>query len=142
MYSSTKQFIDRLEADGTRYQYTEDATSGHHNMVTLCYGGQNIPSLFLKFLFDETCENVSIRASALTKFPEEKLTAMLAAVNGLNNRFRYIKFIVDTDDNTVYSEMDACFREHDVGEICNDILMRNVAACDRAYPELMKIVWG
>lgn len=142
MHSSTKQFTDFLDADGIRYQCAEDATANHHDIVVLSYKCENIPRVIVKFFFDENCENVSIRAFDLVKFPEDKLTAMLAAVNSLNNKFSYMKFVIDTDDHTVQGELDACFREHDVGEICAELLRRSVDICDRACPDLMKAAWS
>ena len=37
--------------------------------------------------------------------------------------------------------MDASFRDHDVGEICRELLRRCVNICDEAYPDLMKALW-
>ena len=76
------------------------------------------------------------------KIPESKVAAIYPVVNAINNKFRFAKFCIDTDDNTVQAEMDAAFRSHDVGEICRELLLRCVSICDDAYPDLMKALWA
>ncbi len=73
-----------------------------------------------------TCENIS----------------MLAAINQQNARFRFVKFVIDTNDHTVQAEADVAFRSHDVGDICLEYVSRCINICDDAYPELMKALWG
>lgn len=53
-----------------------------------------------------------------------------------------MKFVIDFNENTVHGTMDACFGTHDVGMICYDLLDKGVDICDKAYPELMKALWG
>lgn len=64
------------------------------------------------------------------------------AINSLNKHFRFAKFVLDTDDNTIQAEWDAAFRSRDVGEICYELLIRMVDICDTAYPDLMKALWA
>lgn len=39
-------------------------------------------------------------------------------------------------------EMDAAFRENDVGDICVELLFRSVELCDKAYPAFMQALWA
>ena len=66
----------------------------------------------------------------------------LAAINQQNARFRFVKFVIDTNDHTVQAEADVAFRSHDVGDICLEYVSRCINICDDAYPELMKALWG
>lgn len=85
------------------------------DIVVLSYTCENISTLTLRFFFDEDCEAVAIRMFDLVKFPESKLPTMLAAINQQNARFRFVKFVIDTNDHTVQAEADVAFRSHDVG---------------------------
>ena len=78
----------------------------------------------------------------IVKVPEEKVDVMYPAINSLNRHFRFAKFVLDTDDNTIQVEMDTAFRSRDVGEICYELLIRMVDICDTAYPDLMKALWA
>ena len=72
----------------------------------LRYTCENISTLTLQFFFDEDCKSVAIRMFDLVKFPESKLPTMLAAINQQNARFRFVKFVIDTNDHTVQAEAD------------------------------------
>ena len=141
MLSSTQQFIDTLDAKGIKYEVHEPTESGK-DVMTVTYTGDNMPSIRCRFFFDADCESVAIRVFNIVKLPKEKTAAMFLAVNALNNKFRFVKFCIDTDDSTVQAEIDASFRSFDVGEICRELLGRCVSICDDAYPDLMKIIWG
>ena len=95
-----------------------------------------------EIFFKNDCEAVAIRMFDLVKFPESKLPTMLAAINQQNARFRFVKFVIDTNDHTVQAEADVAFRSHDVGDICLEYVSRCINICDDAYPELMKALWG
>ena len=90
----------------------------------------------------DSCQDVAIRVFDLVKVPEAKLDVLLKAINAVNRRFRFAKFVLDTDDNSVQAELDAVFRSHDVGEICLELMARCVDICDKAYPDLMKALWA
>lgn len=141
MLSSTRQFTDAMDNKGIKYEYKGTTDSGK-DIVVLGYTCENISTLTLRFFFDEDCEAVAIQMFDLVKFPESKLPTMLAAINQQNARFRFVKFVIDTNDHTVQAEADVAFRSHDVGDICLEYVSRCINICDDAYPELMKALWG
>ena len=137
MLSSTRQFTDAMENKDIKYEYKGTTDSGK-DVVVLRYTCENISTLTLQFFFDEDCKSVAIRMFDLVKFPESKLPTMLAAINQQNARFRFVKFVIDTNDHTVQAEADVAFRSHDVGDICLEYVSGSINICDDAYPELMK----
>lgn len=141
MFASTQQFIDTLESQDHHYNLVEADQDHPHDMVGLLFGCDNL-DLELNLFFGEDCEDVAIRGFDLVKIPEDKMPAALLAVNELNNRFRFVKFVVETEDAVIRLELDASFRRHDVGDICYELVMRTVNICDEAYPSLMKAVWS
>lgn len=141
MLSSTQQFIALLDSKGTKYSVGEPTSSGKDTM-TVSYGGDNMPTIRCQFFFDTDCNGVAIRVFDIVKFTESKLAAMYPVVNSLNEKYRFAKFCIDTDDNTAQAEIDASFRSSDAGEICRELMLRMVSICDDAYPELMKALWA
>ena len=111
-------------------------------VVDVSFGGENMNTIKTRFIFEEDGESVAIRVFDIVKVPEEKVDMIYPAINSLNKHFRFAKFVLDTDDNTIQAEMDAAFRSNDVGEICNELLIRMVDICDKAYPDLMKALWA
>lgn len=141
MLSSTKQFIELLDAKGTKYTM-EAPTKNGKDVMTVSYRGDNMNSIRCTLFFDADCESVALRVFNIVKIPDGKLDSMFAAVNAINNRFRFAKFCIDTDDNTVQAEIDGAFRSQDAGEITRELLLRVVNICDDAYPDLMKALWA
>lgn len=141
MLYSTQQFIQLLDEKGTKYTVGSPTENGKDTM-TVSYGGDNMPSIRCSFFFDKDSEGVAIRVFNIVKVPENKVNAMFPVVNALNNRFRFAKFCLDTNDNTVQAEIDGAFRSHDVGEVVRELMVRMVDICDKAYPDLMKALWS
>ena len=119
-----------------------EAAAGGRETVTVIYSGENIPSIRMIFFFSKDCEDVAIRVFDIVKLPENRVDGFFKVVNEANRRFRFAKFVLDTNDNTVQAEMDAAFRTHDVGEICLELMSRCVDICDKAYPDFMKALWA
>lgn len=141
VYPTTKQFIDFLTKEKTRYQYRENVAE-KYDMVEISYNCKIMPNVILDSFFTED-GTMSIRAFKLVKFPEDKLPVMLATVNHLNSNFRFMKFIVNPEDCTVQGEVDVCLNGHnDVAAIAHLTFMRSAYICDNAYSEMMKAIWS
>lgn len=141
MHSSTQQFVRAMDAKDIKHSDPEAAAGGRET-VTVIYSGENIPSIRMIFFFSKDCEDVAIRVFDIVKLPENRVDGFFKVVNEANRRFRFAKFVLDTNDNTVQAEMDAAFRTHDVGEICLELMSRCVDICDKAYPDFMKALWA
>lgn len=133
MLSSTQQFIDALEAKGIKYEINEPTQSGK-DVMTVTYSGDRMPTIRCLFFFDEDCESVAIRVFDILKVPKERTAAIFLTVNALNSKFRFVKFCVHTEDSTVQAEMDASFRDHDVGEICGSCCAAASTSATRPTP--------
>lgn len=141
MLSSTQQFIDILETNGTKYT-VDDPTPNGKDALTVSYSGENMSAIRCRFFFDTDCQNVAIRVFDITKIPASRLEAMYPVVNAVNKQFRFAKFCIDTADNTIQAEMDASFPANDAGEICLGLLLRCISICDEAYPHFMRAIWA
>ena len=141
MFDSTRQFIQAMDAKNIKHSDIETTESGKE-AVPITYTGDSMPSVRMRFFFNSDCEDVAIRVFDIVKVPDSKVDGFFKTVNEANRRFRFFKFVLDTDDNTVQAEMDAAFRTHDVGEICLELMARCVDICDKAYPDFMKALWA
>ena len=141
MLASTRQFIDAMEAKGIKYQDKGSLSNGK-DVIIVSYSGDNMPSIQVQFFFDEDCESVALRVFDILKIPADRMGSMLSVLNAQNVRFRFARFVLDSNDNTVQVEMDIPFRKYDVGDICLEMLSRMVNICDEVYPTLMKGLWG
>ncbi len=142
MHKSTQDFIRKLNEKNVHYKEAGTAKNGD-DLLTVSFSCDNISSgVKVTFFFSDDNEDVALRCFDLVKVPDDKVAACFIAVNQQNKKFRFGKFVLDTGDNTIQMEMDAVFRDHDVGEICYELMMRAVNLCDDAYPEFMKAIWS
>ena len=80
MHSSTQQFVRAMDAKDIKHSDPETAAGGRET-VTVIYSGENIPSIRMRFFFDQDCQDVAIRVFDLVKVPEAKLDVLLKAIN-------------------------------------------------------------
>lgn len=142
MLSSVRQFVDYLDQKGLKYTNSGRIEGKETEVVDVRFSGENMNTIEARFFFDGDAESVAIRVFDIVKVPAEKVDVMYSVLNAINKRFRFAKFVLDTNDNTVQAEMDAAFRANDVGEICYELLIRMIDICESAYPELMRGLWA
>lgn len=135
---SVIQFVNYMDQKDIKYNNRGPFGDNGREVVEVSFSGKNMNSVRTVFYFDADAEAVAIRVYDIVKVPEEKVDMIYPAINSLNKHFRFAKFVLDTDDNTIQAEWDAAFRSRDVGEICYELLIRMVDICDTAYPDLMK----
>lgn len=138
MNSAAKLFSDYLEQRNVRYNIPKP------DVVSVGYTGNNCPSIRLNFVFGEDGRDVAIYSNGIVKIKKEdngQYLAALLACSELNKQFRWIKFYIDGDDEIV-AEDDAVIEPHTTGEECYELLQREVGMIDKAYPLIMKAVWG
>ena len=142
MLASTEQFLAYLNANKLKYDYTEPEDDDKKDVVVVRFTGHNLSTITVQFFFSTDGEDAAIRVFDLFKVPEDRHDKIYKALNEQNNALRFVKFCFDENDNTVQMEMDAAFRENDVGDICGELLFRSVELCDKAYPAFMQALWA
>lgn len=95
-----------------------------------------------RFISRSEENDVALRIFNLLKFPAERTESMLLAVNRCNFRFRYLRFSLDTKNNTVDASYDFTMATDDVGAAAYELLMRSAGIIDDSYPELIKEISG
>ncbi len=114
---------------------------GDTSAVEAGFSIKNGPGVIVRFISPDDDNDVAIRALQLLKVTDSKRDSILAAINQLNDQYRYVKFVMDKD-NDVNVEYDLCLCTEDVGEICFEIFARFMQILDEAYPVLMHALWG
>ena len=84
--------------------------------------------------------DVALRIFNLVRFPEEKLGEMLKVVNDCNNKFRFLKFSIDTDSYSIDAAFDFALESENLGECAYEMLMRSAGIIDQCYPEFMAVL--
>ena len=129
-------FLERLSAEGIDYDDLDETT------LRICCSGENAASIRILVTFGEDGRGkVAFRCLSLSRVLEAKFPSALVACNVLNEKFRWVKFYVDSDKDIVCAH-DAIVNYETVGDVCMEVLQLMVSIIDEAYPHLMKSLWG
>lgn len=94
----------------------------------------------IKFISNDDSD-VEVRAFSLAHISDERLAGALKLIDEQNLRFRYVKFVIDKD-NDVNAEYDLLQRNENVGSCAAEMFIRFMRIIDDALPELMHLIWA
>ncbi|MBO4450503.1 MAG: YbjN domain-containing protein [Clostridiales bacterium] len=126
-----------FDSKGLIYDMSDD---GH--AISTGFELNNREGLKILIIFDPNDESVALRAFNVAKIPADKKDSMFAVVNSLNTKYRWIKFVIDEEDNTITAEDDAVIQLDSCGEEVLECCKHIVAIVDKAYPEIMASLFG
>lgn len=138
IYQATEAISQFLDEKGVHYRVSEDDNSSRVIVTFEC----DNTDVTVQFISSDDDSDVAARVYRLVRFPEEKFPRILEAVNGLNRRFRFARFVADPEDRSVDLHYDFPICTDNVGEVAHEILSRLVDIGDKAFPELMKATYG
>lgn len=138
IYPATQEIYDVLTENELKCGIEErDELSVVHLGIT-----SKETSYEIQYISRREENDVSMRIYNLLKFPQEKMGAVLAAVNHFNVALRFFKFNVDVKGLTIDLEYDFPLETLNIGQTAMEMLHRSADVIDRSYPELMKVVSG
>lgn len=96
----------------------------------------------IKYICKDGGKNdVAVRVFGLASFPKGREQAAYRLLNGLQRKYRYLRFVLDKD-NDVNLEYDLPSDSENVGPIGREMLIRIMKMVDEFYPELMRAIWA
>lgn len=95
----------------------------------------------IHFISTDDDNDVAVRVVAFVKGVPEKRVQLLEAANACNERFRFVKFVLD-QEGRVNVEADIPQRVTNVGPVAVEITVRIMRILDEAYPVFMKALWS
>ncbi|MCI6093894.1 MAG: YbjN domain-containing protein [Christensenellales bacterium] len=140
MYQATNKIARTFDREGIKY--TTNTLSSGSSYVSASFTGDNAKGVDVSFLSSDNDNDVSVRAFSVVKFSEAKIPAMILLANQLNNKYRFVKFTVDTDDQDLNVEYDFPEKTDDVGRTAVELFWRFAKIIDEAYPQMMKTLWS
>lgn len=138
MNSAAKLFCDYLDQKNIKYSEVDS------EVIRITYTGENCPTIPVNFTFSDDGRNVSIQSFSISKINKEDGKQYLAALltcSELNKKYRWVKFYLD-DDCEITAEDDAVIDPYTTGEECFKLLGHMINIVDKAYPIIMKMIWG
>ena len=119
-------FCERLDGENRYYTANDE-----NNMVTLGFHGNNFDELTFTVIFDDDGRSIAIRAYSIVRFKKNQLQDAYKFCNDMNNKFRWIKFFIDFEDDLTAS-LDAVISPDTAPAECYELLERTIQIVDSA----------
>lgn len=135
MASYKAEYLRYMDNKGIKYTDKDD------HWVKVAYNCNNIKSVTINVFFDKDGDPlVAFDCWEIIKFKDDKRAAGILLCNRLNEKYRWVKFYVDSDGD-LRCQADAIVDHETVGSECKELVSRMVNIIDKSYPEIMKAVW-
>ena len=120
---------------------------GDNNMsyVEAGFNGKVVKGVIMRFFSSGDSYDVAVRVGNFggATVPQERREDVLDVLNGLNCRFRFVKFcIVPSGTISVEYDLGQATPPDAVGEMCREVFIRFIQILDEAYPSVMTALWG
>lgn len=129
--------------------FEEKGSKAHVVEDDLLKAGWNLSNnasidVFMEFLDDTHVHLEGINYAAI---PSSKLDDMYKVVNGLNIKYKNVKFVLishedNPENNTICLRDDAVIQLDTCGEEVYELVQMLLAIADNAYPIIMKALWA
>lgn len=139
MRQEAEAYIKLMDEKGVRHDDIVVLKSGKFDVETRWDLDET--TVAVRAVFDDDGHTVAVRCFRLAHAKEDRFIDVLKICNELNNRFRWVKFVIDKDDD-INMEIDCIVNEETAGEVVLELVQRLCSIVDEAYPELMNTIYG
>ena len=135
-YNNTKSFLEQLDSYNLNYTVVSRSEGDTDDHIQMDNKGDSCSYTF-QFFFDENNSQANIRVWYLIYYNPDEQPNVLAALNKLNNDYKFGRWYADESDNSVTFGMDLILRENDdAGAIVMEAAIRTAQIIDDAYATL------
>ena len=139
MYKMTKAIYEALKKEENLKVFTEEYEG--RSDVWLQFGIKNGGSYRIRFISNDDDNDVSVRIYSLLSVEESHRDKILPAINTLNRKYRFVKFVMD-DEGDVNVEYDFPVTSTNPAVSAKELVIRIVKIVDDSYPVLMRAMWA
>ena len=134
MNTCAKAFVNELESKNLNYEVKE---LEKETLVIFPYDNRKTT-----FVFSGDDGEYSQMMTVIESMPnDEKFVEAVMACNEQNRRFRFVKFVVD-NDNDIMALSDAILDPNSAGEESFELLVRCLKIIKEARPQIMKVIYS
>lgn len=141
LFNTIKLLVEAFDAHGLKYQVNE---TERFQEIHVPFGIKNGPFVDVRFISVNHGNDTLVRVMNLVnKVPTEKRYNILEVCNTLNNKYRFLKFNMD-HDNDVHVEYDmlASTGNGCVGEMAFEIFVRTMQILNEGYISIAKALYS
>lgn len=125
-----------LDSKGVRYQVLDEKA------MRIGFSADNKDTVEVIVVFDDDNTSVGLRSFKYCKFDDEKREEMYKLCSQKNFRYRWVKFYVDEQDNTITIADDAVIQLDSCGEEVFELVYRMVGIADDCYRDFMRAIYA
>ncbi|HAJ96585.1 MAG TPA: hypothetical protein DCO72_02460 [Ruminococcus sp.] len=134
MYRATREIYEAFQDAGLNCIVKEL----DHSSILIAGMTGRATSFEVFFISKDNDNDVSLRVPDLVHYDPMLTTPLLHAVNKLNCKYRYAKFTIDEEEQTVSIAFDVPLNAQNTGPIALELLARASRAVEDAYPVLIQ----
>ena len=139
MYKVIAQIQKEFDKKDIKYSFIEQKSS---QIIQAGIPIENGPSIMVWFIAHKDTNDIAVRVFGIvSKIKNEKKQLLLNAVNSCNEKFRFFKFCIDSD-NDVNVEYDFLTESSNTGPMAYEALARISSVLDEAYPIMMDALYS
>lgn len=138
IHKATREIAAILKSANLKYDTVDDSRSSR---IICGINGKDI-TYKVQFISLDDDNDVAIRAFDLVKIPRNKLDKMILLANQYNKKYRFVKFVVNTDDNTLQLDVDLPVKNEHPAEIAFEVLLRIMKILDEVSADFMRCIWA
>ena len=141
MYNAIKLLADAFEAYGLKYQVNEN---DQFQEIHVPFGIQNGPLADVRYISVDRGNEVMVRiVSLVNKVPAEKRYKLLDICNALNQKYKFLKFIMDSDnDISVEYDLPTDAGNDCLGQMAVEIFLRTMMVLNEEYPMIARELYA
>ena len=135
-----KSVCDFFDLKGMKYTVLND----EDEVIEIIYNGKNMARIRMVLTFDKDEKSIAIHSYSIAKPKDDSAVSKAKAYiacNLLNQKWRWFKFYLDTDDEYTAS-VDAVIDLYTAGEECYELIQRMTDVIDNSYPLIMQSIWS
>lgn len=136
MLDSMKLTMAYFDSKGIPYRANEEK-----NVLEIGQILENKGPFHVLIFFDDD-EHITVHSADFCKFPAEKKDIMYKTCSLVNSNYRWIKFYVDEEDNTITLEDDAVVQQDSCAEEVFELICHMMNIAEKSYPTFMKALWS
>ncbi len=133
MRACAELFTQDLQSKGLPFESVEKEDS---SVVRIVYDGRRTSCIFT----GEEGTYLTVY-TYFESIPEAKITDFYAICNGLNSKYKWLKFYID-DENDLIIEDDAILTLENAADETFELLMRSISIMQEAKPSIMRGIYS
>lgn len=138
IYKATREIANAMDAANLKYDIVEN----EHTSRVICVIVGKILTFRVQFISTDDDNDVAIRVFDLVKFPEEKQGSMILFANECNNEYRYAKFVIIRNENSLRVDYDFPMSCQNPGETAMELLSIIMRMIDDVAADMMRHIWA